>query len=76
MLFIFEKINLRDFYNANLKNSSSFIRGIFFSEIMAGAKKQTGGKQDKSASLKGFKEGKERQRRKWSKKSRDYSHGK
>ena len=32
----------------NSKISSSFIRGIFLSQIMAGGKKPTGGKQDKS----------------------------
>lgn len=48
-------------YNYNLideKSSSSFIRGIFLSENMGGAKKTTNSKQDKSTSSKDSKKGK------------------
>ena len=48
-------------HNYNLideKSSSSFIRGIFLSENMGGAKKTTNSKQDKSTSSKDSKKGK------------------
>ncbi len=40
------------------KGSSSFIRGIFFSQTMGGAKKPTAAKKDKPSSVKDSKKGK------------------
>ena len=49
MLFKFEKIQISIIFIKNFsKFTPSFIRGISQSQIMAGGKKQTGGKQDKS----------------------------
>ncbi len=61
MLFIFEN-NLSFFCNLDKKviqrDYSSFIRGIFFSEIMGGAKKPTAAKKDKPEKAKDSKKGK------------------
>ena len=62
MLFIFEN-NLSFFFELLIRNSSkgyysSFIRGIFFSQIMGGGKKPTAAKKDKSANTKDSKKSK------------------
>ena len=61
MLFIFEN-NLSFFFELLIRNSSkgyysSFIRGIFFSQIMGGGKKPTAAKKDKSEKAKDSKKG-------------------
>lgn len=53
MLFIFENFKVE-----NQSTCSSFIRGIFFSQIMGGAKKPTAAKKDTSSSPKESKKSK------------------
>ena len=78
MLFIFENnLNFLIFINMTTqKVGSSFIRGIFFSQTMGGAKKPTAAKKDKPAKLKESKKGKKDKGEGGPKKSRDHSYGK